>query len=103
MQMQEAETKRTEGRLHCIEQASCHDFPNFAEAPEYAYQYIQEKKNHLKQDLDQQVDMKQLKKHLEKKRNREIDAAHVQASNRETALLKLEAAAKKEGDRQALR
>jgi len=102
MQMQEAETKRTEGRLKCVEQASCHDFPNFAEAPEYAYQYIKEKKDNLKQDLDQQVDMKQLKKHLERRRDREMDAAHVQASNRETALLKLEAAAKKESERQAL-
>jgi len=102
MQMQEAETKRTEGRLQCIEQASCHDFPNFTEAPEYAYQYIQEKKNHFKQDLDQQVDMKHLKKHLDKKREKEIDAAHVSANNRETALLKLEASAKKESERQAL-
>jgi hypothetical protein len=102
MQMQEADKKRTEGRLECIEQASCHDFPNFAEAPENAYQYIREKKNNLKQDLDEQVEMKQLKNHLERRRNREMDATHVQASNRETALLKLEAAAKKESERQAL-
>lgn len=101
-QMRQAEEKRMEGRLHCIEQASCHDFPNFAEVPEYAYQYIRERRNHLKHDLDQQVDTKQLKKLVDKQREKEIDAMHIEASNRELALMKLEAAAKKESERAAL-
>lgn len=103
VQMRQAAERRAEGRLHCIEQASQHDFPNFAEPQDLGvYEYIRERRTTLKQDLDQQVDTKHLKKTVERQRERELEAAHAEASQRELALLKQEVAAKRESEKSAL-
>jgi len=102
-QMRQAEERRVEGRQHRIEQASQHSFPDFTESPEQAvYEHIRERRTHLKEDLDQQVETKRLKQIAEKHRDREIDVTNIEANQRELALMKLETAAKKQSDRSSL-
>lgn len=102
-QMRYTEERKIQGRQHQIEQASMHDFPNFAESPELAvYDYIRERRNNLKQDLDQQVDIKKRLKLSAKQRERDLEAVHLQANHNEMARLKSEASGKKERERSAL-
>lgn len=102
-QMRQAADRRAEGRQHCIEQASLHDFPSFQESQDLAvYEYIRERRTTMKQDLDQQVDTKQLKKLVEKQREREMEASHADASQRELSLMKQEEVAKRESEKAAL-
>lgn len=102
-QMLQAEERRTAGRQHYVEQASQHDFPSFVESPEIAvYDYIRLRRVNLKEDLDQQVDLKRRTKQMAKQRDREMDALNNEASIKEMALMKLEAAAKHESQRSTL-
>uniref|UniRef100_A0A7S1WT69 CCDC81 HU domain-containing protein n=1 Tax=Alexandrium catenella TaxID=2925 RepID=A0A7S1WT69_ALECA len=102
-QMRQAAERRAEGRQNCIEQASCHDFPNFVEPQDLAvHDYIRGRRTMLREDLDQQVGTKQLKKAVDKQRERELDTTHAEASQRELALMRQEAAAKRESEKAAL-
>lgn len=102
-QMRQAEERRTVGREHSVQQASQHDFPDFTETPEQqVYEYIRSRRLNLKEDLDQQVDTKQRMKDSAKQRERELEQSHIEASQRELALIKLEAAAKREEEKATL-
>lgn len=102
-QMRATEQRRIEGRQHAIEQASLHDFPNFTETPELSvYEYIRERRNHLKQDLDQQVDVKRRLKLAAKQREWEQEVGHLEASIRELAAMRVEESAKREQDKTTL-
>mmetsp|Transcript_23196 Transcript_23196/g.64829 ORF Transcript_23196/g.64829 Transcript_23196/m.64829 type:complete len:513 (+) Transcript_23196:88-1626(+) len=102
-QMRQTADRRSEGRHQQIEQASMHDFPSFAETPETAiYSYIRERRDHLKQDLDQQVDVKKRLKHSAKQRERDLEISHLQANNEDIARMRLEASGKQGRERAAL-
>jgi len=99
-QIQQAEQRRLEGRQHVVDMASMHDFPSFKESPDLAvYEYIRERRNNLKDDLDQQVDIKRKMKMAAQHNERTMEATHIDASKKELAMIKLEAAAKKEQEK----
>jgi len=102
-QMRQAEERRAEGRRFDVEQASLHAFPNFAEPQDHgASDYIRERRATLKQDLDQQVDTKQLKKAADRQREREMEACHAEAGEKELELMRQEALARRELERSVL-
>jgi len=89
MQMQHTEVRRSDGREHCVQQASMHNFPNFGEHPEVDIQeYVSERRGHLKEDLEQQIMAKQKIKDLQKEQERTLAAFHVQASQQELSEMK---------------
>ncbi|CAJ1378952.1 unnamed protein product [Effrenium voratum] len=60
------EQRATSKRLH-VEQASTHDFPDFTKPTDISVQdYVVERKMHLKDDLDQQVNLKRRQKEQRK-------------------------------------
>jgi len=102
-QIQQAEQRRLEGRQHVVEMASMHEFPDFKESPDLAvYEYIRERRDNLKQDLDQQVDIKRKMKMAAHQNERAMEATHIDASKKELALMKLETAFKKEQEKATL-
>lgn len=102
-QIQDQEEQRTEGRLHSVIQASEHNFPSFVECPEVAVaDFVKERRNNLKDDLDEQVEIKRRLKLAAKQRDRDMEACHLEASTKQMALLKLEAQAKREKERAIL-
>mmetsp|Transcript_119401 Transcript_119401/g.337817 ORF Transcript_119401/g.337817 Transcript_119401/m.337817 type:complete len:531 (-) Transcript_119401:243-1835(-) len=104
MQVQQADNRRQVSREQCIVQASCHDFPSFKEAPEMNFiEYVAERRNHLKEDLDQQVLAKQRMKQFAKEREKASHEVHIEATKRELAAIRQQASAKREGERNALK
>mmetsp|Transcript_35059 Transcript_35059/g.74557 ORF Transcript_35059/g.74557 Transcript_35059/m.74557 type:complete len:525 (-) Transcript_35059:52-1626(-) len=102
-QIAEAERRRKELRQHVIDQASQHDFPNFTESPDQpVYDYISERRRNLKEDLDEQVEVKNKLKSSEKQRNRQMETAQLEACQREMAQMRLEAQVKKDMERAVL-
>merc|ERR1711879_262088 len=102
--MQHAEERRQEGRELCVQQASCHDFPSFKEVHGADFAgYIRDKRMGLKEDLDQQVQAKQLSKIAEEERNQVLEAYHIEATKRELEMIRREAQQKREGERAQLK
>jgi len=102
-QINEAEVRRAEGRQHVIENASMHEFPNFTESPDQAvYDYIKDRRDNLKDDLDHQVEIKRRLKMVQKQRERDMEVAHVDASVKEMAQMKMDTSARKELEKAVL-
>lgn len=103
-QIREAEERKVQGRLHAVEQASMHNYPDFSYVPEVAVQdYIMDRRNHLKEDLDQQVQLKRLQKEIAKRRDREMDNMNTEYTQQEITLQRLQAEVKKEQQKQECR
>mmetsp|Transcript_29026 Transcript_29026/g.66725 ORF Transcript_29026/g.66725 Transcript_29026/m.66725 type:complete len:557 (+) Transcript_29026:80-1750(+) len=102
VQMNQAEERRHKGRLEAIEQASMHDFPNFAEMHAMngvdAEAYVMQRKANLKQDLDQQVAFKQRLQLHAKQRERDLEMSHNSAVQKEVDFLKSDGVEKKRQD-----
>lgn len=104
-QMRDVEDRRVEGRQFIIEQASTHDFPNFAERtlPEAdVYDYLCERRDNLKADLDQQVEIKQRLKQAANSRERDLEITQIKATQQEALQMRMEARTTKERNRAAL-
>jgi len=83
-QIRVSEQKRADGRRNHVEQASMHDFPDFSKAPEISvHDYIMERRRNLKDDLDQQVELKLRQKEAQKLRDLELDHMNTEATMRE--------------------
>mmetsp|Transcript_12554 Transcript_12554/g.22174 ORF Transcript_12554/g.22174 Transcript_12554/m.22174 type:complete len:553 (+) Transcript_12554:104-1762(+) len=82
-QIREQEERKTQGRQHAIEQASMHEFPDFTQVPEVnVYDYLMQRRQNLKDDLDQQVEIKRRQKETQKKQESELDSQNTEANRR---------------------
>mmetsp|Transcript_45063 Transcript_45063/g.107077 ORF Transcript_45063/g.107077 Transcript_45063/m.107077 type:complete len:577 (+) Transcript_45063:123-1853(+) len=101
-QIKQAEERRHRGRLEAIEQASMHDFPNFAEMHAIngvdAEAYVLQRKANLKADLDQQVAFKQRLQLNAKQRERDLEMSHNSAVQQEVEVLKTDGVEKRRTD-----
>lgn len=103
-QIREAEERKAQGRRHAVEQASMHDYPDFSVMPEVSVQdYIMDRRNHLKEDLDQQVEMKRRQKEVVKQREKEMEYINTEYTQQEMAVQRLQAEVKKEQQKQECR
>eukprot|EP00933_Yihiella_yeosuensis_P022683 TRINITY_DN17826_c0_g2_i1.p1 TRINITY_DN17826_c0_g2~~TRINITY_DN17826_c0_g2_i1.p1 ORF type:complete len:554 (-),score=109.10 TRINITY_DN17826_c0_g2_i1:82-1743(-) len=87
------EDRKVSGRQQAIEMASLHDYPDFSVPPSdqiSVHDYLQERKKHLKEDLDHQVEIKQRQKQMQKQRERELDQLSTELSHRDMAQKRLE-------------
>lgn len=90
-QMKQAEEKRALCRAQSITQASDHVFPDFKENPDAdVREYLNVRRNNLKQDLDQQVEANERKKGNRKRLERELENNNLEATYHELAKLRVE-------------
>eukprot|EP00930_Biecheleria_cincta_P031585 TRINITY_DN21924_c0_g1_i1.p1 TRINITY_DN21924_c0_g1~~TRINITY_DN21924_c0_g1_i1.p1 ORF type:complete len:538 (-),score=127.22 TRINITY_DN21924_c0_g1_i1:62-1675(-) len=100
-QIREAEERKAQGRRHAVEQASMHDYPDFSVMPETSVQdYVMDRRNHLKEDLDQQVEMKRRQKEAAKQREKAMESINSEYTQQEMAVHRLQAEVKKEQQKQ---
>jgi len=102
-QIRQADDRKAAGRRHAIEQASMHDYPDFSKAPEISvHEYIQERKMNLKEDLDQQVELKRRLKQVAKERDIALDNFSTEASHKDINTSRFEQQIKKDQQKQVL-
>lgn len=102
-QIEQSSERKELQKLQKAEKTPLDCFPNFATCPEMnVYDYMRERKRSLKEDLDQQVDIKQRLQEAARQRDLSQEAQHVDIAVKELALLKLEESAKKEYEKVAL-
>jgi len=82
-QIREQEIRKAESRHHAIEQASVHSYPDFTKIPEVdVYDYLQRRRENIKEDLDQQVEIKKRQRAAQKQRDNELDGYQTEANKR---------------------
>jgi len=82
-QIREQEVRKAESRQHAIEQASMHSYPDFTTIPEVdVYEYLHRRRENIKEDLDQQVEIKKRQRAAQKQRDNELDGYQTEANKR---------------------
>lgn len=102
-QIRHAEDQRQVRRQQAVEQPSAHPFPDFSKVPDIdVHEYMMDRKVNLKEDLDQQVEIKRRQKQIAKQRDRELDNITTERIHRDIAMQKLEEYAKREHQKKEL-
>eukprot|EP00928_Gymnodinium_smaydae_P014682 TRINITY_DN15403_c0_g2_i1.p1 TRINITY_DN15403_c0_g2~~TRINITY_DN15403_c0_g2_i1.p1 ORF type:complete len:553 (+),score=113.75 TRINITY_DN15403_c0_g2_i1:83-1741(+) len=102
-QMRETEERRIRNDAFRVQQASQHNFPDFKEAPESAFmQYMDDRRRHLQEDLQQQAITKQRLQQQEKDLDRTLERNHLEATRMQMEELRRRAGAKRQAERDDL-
>jgi hypothetical protein len=103
-QMRDDEERRAQMSVDHITQANMHSFPDFKEPADIGVrEYLHDRRENLKQDLDQQCELKERMRQKAKQRELELELVNIQAGQADIEKLARERRDKRDAERAVLK